>query len=194
MKKFFVVISLFFIVFTTYGQTLGSYSCSFLDKECIVVYSSKVEGYFIQISSGKNHDNMNFLVDDKNMDKFRSALTEARNKYAEWIEVAKKNNVTKLDKEMDISFPKGTICWTTSEARFCFGVAPKPRFLVKEGNYSFLLFSGRKVTASDNEYIDEEAYWVFSSVSEVDELLELISPDALNKKKEQQQQTEDLFH
>lgn len=182
MKKIFILISLFLMFSTTYGQFLGYYPCSHFDSESAVSYSPVLNGYLIQISSGEKHELMYFLVDNNDIQKFRTALRETKKKYVEWTAVAKENNIEDYSQNMDISFPKGTVCWSTNgDPHICSDVTPKPLFMAKNGEYRLLLFAGKKVTASDNENINEKAYWIFVSVREFEKFLYLVSPEALNK-------------
>lgn len=196
MKKLFIFIVLFLTLANIYGQetVLGTYNCSYLDKKCGVAYSERAESYFIYISSGKNHDDMSVIVNNKDIQEFRDALTAARDKYVEWTKVAKENNVKSFNKYMDIEFPEVKIMWGNKSPQISLGAKPEPRFMVNDGEYRLLLFSGKKVAAFDNEYITEQAYWIFLSVDEINQLLKLISPETLNKKIESKAKTDALFH
>lgn len=194
MKK---IISLF-VVFLTCSMCLaqekiGEYHSAYLNKDLYVEYSDKSNEYYIQIVGETMTRHCCFIV--KDVENFRTSLLECKNKYAEWAKVAKENNVKTMDKDMDIKFSKGSFAWYYGgDWHFNFYATPKPRFLItSDNNYLFLLFSGNEFTASDNQYIKESAYWVFASVSEIEELLNLISPETLQKFLDNKAAKDDLF-
>ena len=195
MRKLIVAFVLCIISTLCFAQEkIGSYSCSYFDKEQSVEYSDKLQEYYIQITGESKSTLMFFTIKKSKIEKFRQALADTKAKYVEWTKVAKDNNVDKYDKDMNISFPTGGGAWYGTKWWFTFSVTPTPRFLVTDGKYLCLLFSGKKFTASSNEYIDEKAYWVFSSPEEIDELNSLLSEEALNKLQEKKEKTDDLFH
>ena len=175
-------------------EKVGTYSCAYFDKEMDVEYSAKLKEYYIQIRGESNTTLAFFTIKTSKIDDFRKALSDTKAKYIEWTKVAKDNNVKEYDKDMDIKFPSGGGAWYGSKWWFTFYATPTPRFLITDGKYLCLLFSGKKFTASSNEYINEKVYWVFSSPEEIDELLALLTEEALNKVKQEQQKTDDLFH
>ena len=205
MKKYFIVLSLFFIFSVTYGQeqyVLGSYSCSYFNQDCSVAYfTSPLDVYLIQITSGtqiitrRSDLSMFFEVNNKNISNFYTALNDAKNKFAEWIKVAKNNNITDFEKTMDITFPNGNIVWKDqSRGYISFAVRPTPVFRVRYGQYRLELFFRREVTAAADESKNEQANWVFTSVGEVEELLKLLSPEALKEAKQKTDNLDNLFH
>ncbi len=195
MKNFIVVFVLCIISTLCFAQEkIGFYTCSYFDKELSVEYSDKFKEYYIQIMGENESTLIYFTIKKVKIENFRQALADTKAKYVEWTKVAKDNDVDKYDKDMDISFPTGGGAWYGSKWWFTFSATPDPRFLVTNGKYLCLLFSGKKFTASSNEYIDEKAYWVFSSPEEIDELITLLSEESLNKLQEKKEKTDDLFH
>ena len=46
-----------------------------------------------------------YVIEGKNVIKYREALTKLRDKYAEWITVANENNVKNIRKDVNVIFP-----------------------------------------------------------------------------------------
>lgn len=193
MKKIIAALVLCIVSTLCFGQEkIGTYHSNYFDKDFYVEYSEKTGNYYIQIAGETATKHCCFIV--KDIDNFRTSLSDAKDKYAEWIKVAKENNVKTMDKDMDIKFSKGTFAWCGREWYFNFYAVPKPRFLITStGDYLFLLFSGKEFSASDNQYITEKAYWAFSSVSEIEELLNLISQETLQRFLDSKAAKDDLF-
>ena len=177
-----------------FGQKkIGSYSCSYFHDERYVAYSTESNQYYVQIFGESSTRECIFVI--KDIDNFRQSLAEVKKKYEEWCNVAKANKVTSMDKDMDIKFKSGDFAWMFgSNWYFNFFATPKPRFLItSDGEYLCLLFSGKEFESSSNEYITEKAYWVFSSLSEIEELENAISLETLQKFKESEKSKDDLF-
>ena len=194
MKKILMALMLCLVSICGFGQkTIGTYHNNYFDKDCYVQYSEKTNKYYIQIVGETKTRDCNFAVED--LDNFRVSLTEAKNKYVEWVKVAKENNVTKMIKNMNIVFSKGTFSWYETKWYFNFYAIPEPRFLItSDGDCLLLLFCGKEFKSSSNEYITENAYWVFSSVAEIEELENLISEETLKKFKENKEQNDTTYY
>lgn len=202
MKKLVKTLSVILAVVASLsvnGQTkIGSYQSSyFTDKTYSVSYSVNENGeiqYWIDISGSTKYKLYNFMIEGKDIDKFRKSLNDFKQKYVEWKEVAKNNNISSLDKNMDIVFPFGTFMWVSGDKYyFNFHAKPEPRFLIVDGKYLGILFSGKEFESSSNQYITEKAYWVFGSKEEIEELEYLISEENMNKIQEEKNKKDDLF-
>ena len=193
MKKIIAALVLCIVSTLCFGQEkIGTYHSNYFDTNFYVRYSEKTGKYYIQIMGETAIKYCCFIVED--IDNFRTSLSDAKDKYAEWVKVAKENNVKATIKDMDIKFSKGVFAWYDGEWHLNFDAVPKPRFLsTSTGDYNFLLFLGEEFSASDNQYITEKAYWAFSSVSEIEELLNLISQETLQKFLDSKEPKDDLF-
>lgn len=192
MKKIIAALVLCIVSTLCFGQEkIGTYH-SYFSGNFYVKYSEQTGVYYIQIMGETAIRDCYFIVTD--IDNFRTSLSDAKDKYAEWVKVAKENNVKATIKDMDIKFSKGAFAWYSRECYLNFYAVPKPRFLITStGDYRFLLFLGEEFSASDNQYITEKAYWAFSSVSEIEELLNLISQETLQKFLDSKATKDDLF-
>lgn len=193
MKKIIAALVLCIVSTLCFGQEeIGTYHSNYFNRDCYVEYSEESSEYYIQIFGETKTTHCCFIV--KDIDNFRTSLSAAKDKYAEWVNVAKENNVKTMDKYMDIKFSKGIFAWYGRKWHLNFYAVPQPRFFItSDGDCLFLLFSGKEFTASDNRYITEKAYWVFSSVSEIEELLNLISQETLQKFLDNKSAKDDLF-
>ena len=195
MKKIIAALVLCIVSTLCFGQEkIGTYHSNYFSAgpNFDVKYSEKTGEYYIQIVGGTTIKDCFFIVED--IDNFRTSLSDAKDKYAEWVKVAKENNVKMMSKGMDIKFSKGVFAWYGMKWHFNFYAVPEPKFLITStGDYLFLLFAGKEFSASDNQYITETAYWVFSSVSEIEELLNLISQETLQKFLDSKATKDDLF-
>lgn len=193
MKKIIAALVLCIVSTLCFGQEkIGTYHSNYFDGDFYVKYSEETGEYCIQIIGETAIRDCYFIFND--IDNFRTSLSDAKDKYAEWVKVAKENNVKTMSKDMDIKFSKGTFAWYSRKWHFNFYAVPKPRFLITStGDYLFLLFLGEEFSASDNQYITEKAYWAFSSVSGIEELLNLISQETLQKFLDSKATKDDLF-
>lgn len=147
---------------------------------------------FVEVAGESESDNVCFNIVGNDIKKFTDALAAAKTKYNEWVGVAKANNVTKMTKEMDITFPRVTICWYGSKWWFDFSHRLSPVFMItSSGDYVFLL-SG-EATASSNEYIDQDYYLALSTAEDFDVLISKMDPQTITEKLNNKQKVEDLF-
>ncbi len=181
--------------------SLGKYNMSFFLKQYTISYlsssSPKVTydekqkdqyGFPKQIISKENNFIVvegcykNNYIDDNNpllyielkkLDEFKENLIFAKQKYNEWTETAKKNNVTditkkleKTEREYQTSFFQGTNIFNDFHSQYNFTFS-----IIKDKSY--LIFSNiLPLQSSDNEFIKNDGLWlVFSSESEIDGFL-----------------------
>ena len=110
MKKFtyYLLIVTFNALFinATSQEVLNTYENTILEKEFDIQLSKDKKGLFTiwidAYSADKLHDEGGLMVKEKQYPKFLEALKEAQNKYNEWCQTAKENNVLELNKKMEI--------------------------------------------------------------------------------------------
>lgn len=195
MKKFTVFALFLFCTISMFAQEeIGTYHSSYFDKDLEVLAVSPEEKNSIYISVCGEHsiDDVVINVEGYAIEEFRSALSQAKSKFAEWAKIAKDNNVKDMTKDMDITFPKVTIAWHSSKWWFSFRQSLKPRFIVtSEGKCAFVIAG--KAVSSSNEYIDQRYYFALSDVRDFDELLNVTSKEYIASKFTKKQNVEDLF-
>lgn len=155
------------------------------------------------------------IVGEKNILAFISSLSQVRNKYIEWTEVAHKNDVHSLTKGIDISFPEVSLQWTSMNVRrYQNSSTPNPTyrdshvklqavyvlndnewietFFKYKKNVPYITFSGI-ASSNSNQYITTKYAFCFSSVSEIDAFISSIQIDSLKEKLNKVQARDDLF-
>ena len=147
---------------------------------------------FIDAAGDHSSDNVNLIVKGKDLDAFKNALIQIRDKYVEWEKVAKENNVTDMRKEFGISLPSIGVGWYGTKWWFAFSQKFTPDFMVfEDGRCAMVMY--KKVTASSNQYTDQEGYFVIQSKAEFDELIELLDIQKMRSIFTKKEQNEDLF-
>lgn len=173
-------------------KEIGTYHNDLFQKEYSVECDESGK-YYIQISGETESRKCFFIVENENIDAFRQSLNDVKNKYVEWCNVAKENKITTMYKYMDIKFKSGIFMWLGTEWYGNYAT-PKPGFLIsKTGKYLCLLFSGNEIKDISNQYITEKAFWVFSSVEEIEELQNLLSEKTLQEFQNESNKANDLF-
>ncbi len=195
MKRGFLLIVFLVATLNIYAQEkVGAYQNSCFKKEYKVEASlsnGELSIYF-DVEGYNSTDNVCMCIKGANIDLFIAALTLAKQKHTEWTSVAINNNVTKMNKEMDIKFPKVDICWLGSKWWFDFGHKLRPLFMITEDGQHLCMIGGT-ATASSNEYIDQKFYLGFATPEDFDALIDEIKPSVVREKLNNKQNVEDLF-
>jgi nitrate reductase NapE component len=197
IKSVFVIFfCLFCMVNVAFAEKIiGTYSLSYFNTQ-YDIEASEIKGekftVYIQVSAENTHTRAMISVQSADIEKFVQFLLQMKEKYVEWSDVAKANNVTDMPKYMDFKSPSTTICWKGSEWFFSFGHKLQPRFLILE-NGKMVASIYKQVTSSSNQYIDEKIYWVFSDEKEIDNLVAQLSVEKIITKLKEKQNANDLF-
>ena len=130
---------------------------------------------FIQVDGKYNSEEVMIKVEgENNIKAMASAWREVKEKYIEWIEVAKKNNVSDFRKEYPISFPKCEIWWLGSKWRSSFSRDfLKPVFIVSSSS-KMSTSCGGEAKDWENEYITQKWYLLFSNPNEIQTLIDAL--------------------
>ncbi|MDR0367613.1 MAG: hypothetical protein LBH82_00550 [Bacteroidales bacterium] len=197
LKSIFATLfCLFCIVNVSFAEkVVGTYSLSYFNKQYDIEASEIKNGKFsvyIQVSAERDFTRAMIEVKSSDLEEFTQFLTQMKDKYVEWANVAKENNVTDMSKDMDFKSPSTTICWSSSKWFFSFGHKLQPRFLILDSG-KMVVTIHKKVTASSNQYIDEKIYWVFSDATEIDELISQLNAEKIISKLQEKENASDLF-
>ena len=95
-------------------------------------------------------------------------------------------------KEIPVDMPTVTVCWYISKWYFSFNKRLKFDFMILDSGKKIIVMN-TKVTASSNEYIDQKFYWVFQSVTEMDEFIEKLDYPKFIEKLNTKSNNADLF-
>lgn len=158
--------------------------------------NNKFTLYIDAMSLDKLHEKGGFLVDENRYQGFINALNEAKIKYLEWEKIAKENSIKELDKEIPINSKVAGFFLYGSDWHFQFLVNLTFDFKIFEidGEIKYLLIvrSG-KMQSSSNQFIDVEGVvLVFSSAKEIQDFVDSISLEKIEKFKNKPK-AEDLF-
>lgn len=195
MKKIFLLLISIILSCSAYAeQTVGRYQNTYFGKEFEIEAAQKnekLQSVYIGVLSDDNRKAF-ISVDGKNLESFKSALELVRDKYLEWVKVARDNNVTEMRKDFNIKFPSVNVCWKGAEWWFAFGRKVTMRFLILDDGKMVASWSP-KVTASDNRYIDEQIYFVFGDEDDFNNLISQLDYQTILNKLLNTHKNEDLF-
>lgn len=183
MKRLSLLILLFLNIFTLSAKEghwckLGKFRL--LTEISIFVYD---DGQLGELHIGA-HD---YVVEGKNIIKYRDALTKLRDKYVDWIAVAHENNIRSLRKDVNVIFPN-----------------------VKSHYYDYIeLQVGYHETNRPAKYefiVDNSEMWMmgsqsptFSTLSDLDEFLSILNNiegivQAATASMQEEKQNRELFY
>lgn len=195
IKSILIVVVILFSANINAEDVIGTYTSNYFNKSYDIEASEIKNGKFsiyIQVSAERESTKAMISIDSDKLELFRQSLIQTKEKFVEWSKVAKENNVTDMLKDMGIKYPSATICWLSSKWHFSFGQKLTPKFLILDNNKHVISFC-EKVTASDNKYIDETIYWVFSDPKEIDDLLSVLDYNIIKQKLEKKENAAELF-
>ena len=195
MKK---ILFLFFILFSAINifaeQKVGEYFNNYFDKNFEIEASEKngnLQTVFIGVVS-EGSSNAFIAVEGKDLDKFKNSLELVKAKYIEWKKIAIENQVTEMNKEFGIEFPKVEIYWLGTKWWSSYKVKVNFRFMILDDGKMVATWVP-KVTHWDNKYIDETVYFVFSNTEDFDNLISQLNYQDFQNKLSQKKKNEDLF-
>ena len=158
-----------------------SYFQKYNDKDYAIQVSKSGESYKLWIdamSLDAQNNSGGIMLDEKQHAKFIEALSNARDKYAEWDSVALKNNVTEANKMMEI-VSRTNAYFSYGDWQFDYSVSLEFNFrVIQSGNVTrrLLVIRTGELKSSTNQFMEVDGYAiVFSSPSEIDTFLDLIS-------------------
>lgn len=179
--------------FTTYDNT---YIGKPFEIDISIQENNQFNLYIYALSLDAIHETGGFLVSDKNYLGFINALTAAKSKYVEWIQTAKANNVTELDKLIPASCRLAGYFMYGNDWQFQFLVNPTFNFKIIERNGSIeylLLVRTGELESSSNQFMDVDGFVLaFTSEKEIQTFLDSISMDKI-KEFMNKPKVEDLF-
>lgn len=142
---------------------------------------------FIQVVGDNSDYVLVRITGEADIQKFRTQLSNCKDKFVEWEQVAKSNNISEFKKNMDITFPNVEIWWVGLEWYSSYDKNfIKPFFVIKGGDAAF----GTTGVATHwaNEFIDQEFYMLFETAYEAQTLINALDitkiKNVLNQEKE----------
>ena len=163
--------------FTKYYMTYGQ---GYYDIE---ISQKSVKDYTLYIY-GKSYDKLGgeggISLDSKKHQLFLESLKIAKEKYIEWSEIAKTNNVKGFNKDVNTRCNASAYFDYANKWHFDYSTPLKFYFLVTEGEdiepTNVLFIATGELKSSSNEYIDHDGFvFVFMNLEELTEFEEKIS-------------------
>jgi muconolactone delta-isomerase len=147
---------------------------------------------FIQVVGEYSEYVMIRVSGEEDIKTFITQLTYCKNKFIEWEQVAKHNNVSDFKKEIDARFPNVEVWWvglewySSYEKNFI-----KPLFVVNDGDAAFGTYG--LATHWANEFIDQEFYMLFETAYEIQSLINALDITKIKSVLNRDAQTSALF-
>ena len=174
-----------------------SYKSSFFkNKEYNIKLSyenEKIYTMYIDLQSMENSIEGGMVITSEVHQYFLDSLAKVKSKFVEWVEVAKKNNVTEVSKQMEVDFRAPASYFYMNEKKFYhLGSNLVFLFTVVEGKPNLTIWT-QNLISSENKYFTNKGFLlVFTSEKEISDFLNIISiqkvKDFIKKPK-----TSDLF-
>lgn len=136
------------------------------------------------------------LIQEEELNGFIESLNQAKLKYVEWEKTAKENNVTELDKRMEISSVVSGYFLFGREWHMCFGINLTFDYKIIENNgtvkYLLIVRTGKMKSSRSKYTVVDGVVLVFSSVDEIDKFVNALSIDKIEEFLDKPK-AEDLF-
>lgn len=189
MKKILLIIAFILLTTSVYAEkVVATYTMSGAKRNIEAGIDRKgALNVFIQVVGEYSDYVMIQVAGEADINKFRTQLAYCKNKFIEWEQVAKHNNVSDFKKEIDARFPNVEVWWvglewySSDKKNFI-----KPCFFVNDGDAAFGTYGLARHWA--NDFIDQEFYILFESAYEIQTLINALDiakiKNALNQEKE----------
>ena len=203
MRKLLLLVGLIAYSTTFNAQELiDTYTMSYFDKDFDIRASEPEENgaysfYLFARSKERESGTVTLMVERKNIFGFKNAMKTAAETYVKWKETAINNNVTELNKEIDLKdknlkYSTGFIYG--DEWHFDFSVPLEASFKILNNKYLLTIENAKELQASDNQYIDYDGfYFVFNSEEEIEEFISKVSEESLKMHFSEKASKEDIF-
>ena len=172
MKKFLLLIAFSLLTTSVYAEKIvATYTMSGTKRNIEAGIDNKgALNVFIQVVGEDSDYVMIRVTGEEDIRRFISQLTYCKNKFIEWEQVAKRNNISNFKKEIDATFPNVEIWWVGLEWYSSYKKNfIKPLFLVNDGDASFGATGA--ATHWKNEFINQSFYILFETAYEAQSLI-----------------------
>ena len=194
MKKILLLIAFTLLTTSSYAEKIvATFTMSGTKRNIEAGIDNKgALNVFIQVV-GEYSDYVMIRVEgEADIKRFIAQLTYCKNKFVEWEQVAKSNNVYDFKKEIDATFPSVEVWWvglewySSHKKNFI-----KPLFLVNNGDAAFGTTGA--ATHWNNEFITQSFYILFETAYEVQSLIDALDITKIKHALNQEAQTNALF-
>lgn len=202
MIKKILTLALTVVAFSNFvfGQEkIDEYTSSYFDKKYDINASqdkkdtTKFSYYIDCASADKLHSQVDLMFDSNDLPDFIEFLNSIKSTYSKWQETAKQNNVTELDKEIEIKPFKCQSAFVYGDWNFDFGVRLTPRAKIVKGEMLLILESD-ELQSSSNQFMKHDGFYlVFSSSKEIDDFISKIDIEKVKEHFRKKNKSDDLF-
>lgn len=199
MKKTLILFTLLMCtLFASAGQKqIGTFYSSYFHQSYPVSIgineSGKLDCVRIDLASEYESESANLYLYPSQVSPFVDFLTQMKNKFSEWINVAKANNVTDMTKAMDFESSDVTVSWYAADHwRFAFKHHMQPHFKITKSG-EFVVYCTDKVFAVNNKYLTLTYYFAFGKPEDIQALIDMLQPTNLEKFVKEEDNKSDLF-
>ena len=147
---------------------------------------------YVFAESGDKRTPIFLSVSSDKVDEFNNSLLQVRDKFKEWRQIARDNNVTDLTKEVDVKIPNVMIGWYGTQWYFSYRNSIKALYMILDSGKDVIIIA-KEATSSSNRYISETIYIAFSEPEEIDELVSQLNLEKITSKLNNETNTLDLF-
>ncbi len=194
MKKILLLIAFTLLTTSSYAEKIvATFTMSGTKRNIEAGIDNKgALNVFIQVVGEYSDYVMIRVTGEEDIKRFISQLTYCKNKFVEWEQVAKSNNVYDFKKEIDATFPSVEVWWvglewySSHKKNFI-----KPLFLVNNGDAAFGTTGA--ATHWNNEFITQSFYILFETAYEVQSLIDALDITNIKHALNQEAQTNALF-
>ena len=194
MKKILLLIAFTLLTTSSYAEKIvATFTMSGTKRNIEAGMDNKgALNVFIQVVGEYSDYVMIRIEGEADIKRFIAQLTYCKNKFIEWEQVAKSNNVYDFKKEIDATFPNVEVWWvglewySSHKKNFI-----KPLFLVNNGDAAFGTTGA--ATHWNNEFITQSFYILFETAYEVQSLIDALDITKIKQVLNQEAQTNALF-
>lgn len=173
--KYLILIFSFLSINSSIGQEkIDVYNMSYFGEKDFEIQATKPKKdnfqYFIDAFGIEgDKDQVTLLLNSKDVEDFKKNILQARAKYVEWKEIAIKNGVEQLDKDIETGKIKTSAAFVYGrEWEFDFSAILTCRYKISDGKH-LLIINSNELTSSSNEFIKYDGlYFVFQNLDELD--------------------------
>jgi len=114
------------------------------------------------------------------IDEITQFLHQVKERFAEWKDVARRNRITSLRREMDFLSPPITVGWTDNLGRRwrAYNQELYPVFVVVDRR-TMAVVVRKTVVASENEHITQSINWMFFNEREINDLIQILDANRI---------------
>ena len=194
MKKILFLIAFTLLTTSVYAEKIvATYTMSGTKRNIEAGIDNKgALNIFIQVVGEYSDYVMIRVAGEEDIKRFISQLTYCKDKFIEWEQVAKRNNISDFKKEIDATFPNVEVWWVGLEWYSSYKKNfIKPLFLVNGGDASFGATGAAKHW--NNEFITQSFYILFETAYEAQSLIDALDITKIKRILNQETQTDALF-